>query len=261
MPDEGRPGNESRGAAGHIESLAVAIDVTAQARQQRVGVRQVGAADPRQVVPRQRRLSRTHRQAVIRDHTTGVIGAHPYVLPMEAELNVVTPTLISRIVGEREGVGIPALRLKLVDRIGVSHPGEIVLAELLAGEKVAISHVEAGADFIGQTARGRPPQGSRQEMRVSGIRNLRDRRVVVLEVGPVRIVAIPEIRSADRELRRDVIVDLARNIVAGFIVPLVEAISRSIQTVAHQGVVDEPGAGNLVQQALHDGIDRRNTPE
>ena len=98
VPQKGSIGHIPGFDAGHIERLAVAVDIAAERSQQRIGGGQVGSGNPREIAPRQRRLARAHAQREGRGHTRPVVRLHSDVLRVEAELNVMPSMLPRRVV-------------------------------------------------------------------------------------------------------------------------------------------------------------------
>ena len=87
------------------------------------------------------------------------------------------------------------------------------------------------------------------------IGDLGRQRVVVFRIGPVGIVAVPEVRPADGVAGAEVVIDLARDVVVELVVALIEAVAARVAAVADVGVIDSVRSGHLPEQRLDGGVD------
>ena len=261
MAQEGRVGHVAGIAGGHIERLAVAIDIAAERGKQRICGGQVGIGNPREVAPRERRLAGTHRQAVGGNHPGAVVGFHTDVLKVEAELNVVLSALPRRIVGQVVSVGRAALCLKLVDRIGEQSSRHDAGHVALRVIKVSVGEIEPAPNFIRQSGGRGPAPGERHQVGMGRAGDRGHSPVVVRGVGPVRVIAIVRVRSAQGVPRGDAVVQLAGQVIQQVVVALVEAVAPGVAAVADSRVVDLVARRHLRQDGLHPRVHSGKVPE
>src|SRR5262249_25729263 len=125
---------------------------------------------------------------------------------------------------------------------------QVEAGALLAKHKRYLRKVEPATYLVSQGRLRSPAPRERDEIHAIVVEGGRYHRVVGAIVA-IRHVAIPAIRASEGMFRRQIVVDLAGDVVPDGVGACVERVTSSIKAVSDRGVV--PDCGNGIQELLH----------